>query len=470
MGIGIAIAAIGLIAAASSAGSSGSRLTADQQEARDIFKELVEINTTHSTGSTTEAAIAVAKRLKVAGFADPDIQIGGPSPKKENLVARYRGSTRRKPLLLLAHLDVVEARREDWSVDPFQLLERDGYLYGRGTGDDKAQAAIWVATLIRLKRERFQPDRDLILALTADEESGTENGVKWLLQNHRDWIDAGLCLNEGGEAQMRGGKYLLSGLQTSEKNHVRFGLEAKNKGGHSSRPIQDNAIVHLSAGLVRLGAFDFPVALDQVTRGFFEATARLESGQLAADLRGAAQQPPDLAAIQRLSQSPLYNALMRTTCVPTRVDAGHADNALPQTARATISCRILPSDSVENVKRTLREVLHDDQISISQVNQAVINPPSPITRELLDPLERVTQEMWPGIPVIPMMQTGATDGRHLRAAGIPTYGMSGLFHDVDDVRAHGRDERVGVKQFFESEEFLYRLVKAMSSSRNRETP
>jgi acetylornithine deacetylase/succinyl-diaminopimelate desuccinylase-like protein len=458
-----------ILALAASVAIAGQASPPDQR-ARAIFEQLIGINTTDSVGSVTKAAEAMADRLRAAGFPAADVQVLGPDPRKHNLVARYHGTGTRKPLLLLAHLDVVEARREDWSVDPFVFLERDGFFYGRGTSDDKGMASILTANLIRLKEEGFTPDRDLILALTADEESGTENGVKWLLQNHRDWIDAGLCLNEGGEAQMRGGKYLLSGLQTSEKNHVRFGLEAKNKGGHSSRPIQDNAIVHLSAGLVRLGAFDFPVALDQVTRGFFEATARLESGQLAADLRGAAQQPPDLAAIQRLSQSPLYNALMRTTCVPTRVDAGHADNALPQTARATISCRILPSDSVENVKRTLREVLHDDQISISQVNQAVINPPSPITRELLDPLERVTQEMWPGIPVIPMMQTGATDGRHLRAAGIPTYGMSGLFHDVDDVRAHGRDERVGVKQFFESEEFLYRLVKAMSSSRNRETP
>lgn len=432
---------------------------------REIFKELIEINTTDSSGSTTKAAEAMAARLKAAGFAPEDVQVLGPNSRKGNLIARLRGSGARRPLLLLAHLDVVEARREDWSVDPFQFLERDGYFYGRGTSDDKDMAAIWIANLIRFKQEGFFPDRDLIVALTADEEGGKSNGVDWLLKNHRDLIDAEYCLNEGGGGVLQNGKPTLNEVQASEKVFLSFSLEVTNRGGHSSLPIKDNAIYHLAAGLTRLAQFDFPVALNEVTRAFFERTASIEHGQVAADMKAVTQIPPDAAAVARLSQAPYLNALMRTTCVATLLEGGHAENALPQRARAVVNCRILPGESPVEVAQTLQRVLADKQIVLSPLAAAKPSPPSPLTPEILRPIEQITQQLWPGIPVVPLMGTGATDGLYLRIAGIPTYGVSGIFQDINDVRAHGRDERVGMKEFFEGQEFLYRLVKTLSSGK-----
>jgi len=435
-----------------------------QQLARDIYKELVEINTTDSVGSTTKAAEAMAARLKAAGFPDSDVRVLGPNPRKGNLVARLRGTGARRPILLLAHLDVVEARRSDWSFDPFTLLERDGYFYGRGTSDDKAMAAVWVANLIRFKQEALKPNRDIIVALTADEEGGNFNGAKWLVENHRHLVDAEFCLNEGGGGQMKGGKYLINEVQASEKVYLSFRLEVTNPGGHSSLPKPDNAIYHLAEGLARLAKFDFPVELNEVTGNFFERAAVLESGQVTADMRAVAAARPDLEAAARLSaHSAYYNALMRTTCVATMLEAGHAANALPQHAQAVVNCRLLPGSDPQKIEQTLVRVLADGRISVSSIQPAKPSPPSPLRPEVLGPIERTTAEMWPGVPVMATMCTGATDGLYFRQAGIPTYGVSGLFEDIDDVRAHGRDERVGVKQFYECQEFLYRLVKVFVS-------
>ena len=428
-----------------------------------IYKELVEINTVDPSGDNTRAAEAMAARLRAAGFPAADVQVLTPQPRKGNLVARLRGTGKRRPLLLLAHLDVVEARREDWSTDPFTLLEKDGFFYGRGTGDDKAMAAIWIATLIRLKQEGYRPDRDIIVALTADEETGPANGVHWLVENHRDLIDAELALNEGGRGQIKDGRYLDNGVQASEKVYESFRLEVTNSGGHSSLPRKDNAIYRLAAALGRLAAFDFPFQLSEVTRAYFDRMGSIVPGAEAADMKAVLRTPPDAEALARLTASPYHNALMRTTCVATRLEGGHADNALPQMARATVNCRILPGTPAGEVQATLVRVVADDGVKITSLAPAKPSPPSPLQPDIMGPVEEVTREMWPGVPVLPMMGTGATDSLYLRQVGIRAYGVSGLFGDVDDNRAHGRDERMGVRQLYEGREFLYRLVKRLSS-------
>jgi acetylornithine deacetylase/succinyl-diaminopimelate desuccinylase-like protein len=435
------------------------------QVAREIFKQLIEINTTDSVGNTTTAADAMAARLKAAGFPDADVHVFGPNPRKGNLVARLRGTGKGRPILLLAHLDVVEAHKEDWSpdLDPFTFTERDGFFYGRGTTDDKAMAAIWIANLLRYKQEGFVPGRDLIVALTADEEGGDYNGVDWLLKNHRDLIDAEYCLNEGGGGELKHGKPIANEVQAAEKVYLSFRLEVTNQGGHSSLPVKDNAIYHLTAGLTRLAAYEFPVKLGEVTRGYFTRMAVVETGQTAADMKAVAQPSPDPAVVRRLADSSAYfNAQMRTTCVATRLEAGHADNALPQLARATVNCRMLPGADPKEVEQTLVRVLADDKIKVTPLGQPRPSAPSPLRPDVMGPIERLTNEMWPGVPVIPTMSTGATDGLYFRNAGIPTYGVDGLFTDVDDVRAHGRDERIGVKEFYDGREFLYRLVQSLA--------
>lgn len=433
--------------------------------AREIFKQLIEINTTDTpAGNVSTAAEAVAARLKTAGFAD--VQLLGPDPRKHNLVARLRGRGVQKPLLLLAHLDVVEARREDWSLDPFTFLERDGFFYGRGTTDDKAMASALAANLIRLKQEGFTPDRDLILALTADEEGGRFNGVDWLVKNHKPLIDAELALNEGGSGQMKNGKYLINEVQASEKVYQDFRVESRNAGGHSSRPVRDNAIYHLADALARLERFDFPAHLSEVTRAYFDRMAAFQTDPtVAADMRAVARPMPDPQAVERLSaSSAYYNALIRTTCVATRLEGGHANNALPQLAAANVNCRILPGEAPAAVKQQLERVFADPQVTVTFVDEATPSEPSPLTQAVMQPIESVTTAMWPGVIVVPMMATGATDGLYLRNAGIPTYGVESFFYEIDDNRAHGRDERIGVKQYFEGVEFEYRLIKALSTT------
>jgi len=444
----------------------------DEKLAREILKQLIEINTTDSVGSVTAASAAMANRLRAAGFDEKDIELAGPRENKNNLVVRYRGTGRRKPVLFIGHLDVVEARREDWTSDPFVLVEKDGFFYGRGTEDMKAGDALLVTSFIRLKREGYVPDRDLILALTADEEGGTANGVDWLLKNYRDWIDAEYAINlDGGEFERDGEKRLLAGLQASEKVYVDYRFESLNPGGHSSLPSPDNAIYHLSAALSRLQNFSFPLNVNEITRNYFQKTAQFSSGQIAEDKRAVAKEPPDVEAATRLSQSPYYNSLLHTTCVATMLSGGHAPNALPQTARANVNCRIFPGEDPETVRRTLEKVAAHPKVTVSivpykddkgNVIPTVPVPPSPLLPEVVQAEEKTVQNFWPGLPVVSTMSTGATDGRFLRIAGIPTYGIACMFFEVNDNRAHGRDERVAVKDFYDGVQVAYQLIKNLS--------
>lgn len=453
--------------AVSTAASATMPPEADRQLAREIFKEMVEVHSGYTTGSTTPIAEMVAARLRAAGFSESDIFVGGASAKKANLVVRYRGSGELKPILLLAHTDVVEARREDWSTDPFQFIEKEGYFYGRGTSDDKAQAAVWIANLIRYKREGFKPQRDIIVALTADEEGGGPyNGVMWLLKNHRQLIDADLCLNEGAGGVTVGGRKIANNIQVSEKTYADFKFEVHNKGGHSSVPVPDNAIYRLATALERLSRFSFPLKADEVMRIYFRQMAKVEDGTLKQDLMKAADGSGEGAreAMQRLaSMSPRWNSMLRTTCVATELAAGQALNALPQTATANVNCRIFPGDSVESVQKALRLAIGDEQVAIHVEGDVDIGPSSPMRPDLFKAVARISDSMWPGVVVMPVMSTGATDGRYLRVAGIPSYGVSGFFGDRDDVRAHGRDERMNINSFYEGQEFLYQLVKDLAS-------
>jgi acetylornithine deacetylase/succinyl-diaminopimelate desuccinylase-like protein len=442
--------------------STAAALTPEQAELREIYAELVAIDTTASAGSTTLAAEAMAKRLRAAGVPAEDVHVVGPSERKKNLVARVRGKGARRPLLLLAHLDVVDARREDWSVEPFELLERDGYFYGRGSIDDKAMAAMFTLIAMRLQNARTEPDRDVILALTADEEGGPENGVEWLLENRRELVDAAVVINEGGGGRMRGDRYLFNSVQASEKSYMTFSFEVRDRGGHSSLPRRENAIYRLARALGRLEAHAFPVELNEVTRNFFARTGRIESQATAAAMAKLLAEPPDPGAVDQLSEIPAYDALLRTTCVATRLEAGHADNALPQTARATVNCRLLPGHTTDDLLHSLAAVVDDEQVEIRATEPDTSAPSSPLDAGILGTVEMVTEEMWPGVPVIATMSTGATDSRYFRRARIPAYGVSGIFLDIDDIRAHGRDERVGVKQFWEGYAFLRRLVDALS--------
>lgn len=438
---------------------------AEQQLARAIYKELIESRSGYTTGNTTEAAELVAARLKREGFAASDIFLGGAIPKKGNVVVRYRGSNAgKKPILLLAHLDVVEAKREDWSMEPYQLIEKDGYFYGRGTLDDKAQAAIWVANLIRYKREGFRPDRDLILALTADEEGGGPyNGVEWLLKNHRDLIEAEYCLNEGGWGELDKGRRISNNVQLSEKWVLNLRLEVRNAGGHSSMPVAENAIYRLSEALSKISKSAFPFHLNEVTRSYFGALAKTESGSWKADLEKVPA--GDEEAMKRIAaSSPAWNATLRTTCVATQLEGGHAMNALPQLAAATVNCRVLPDENLDGVKSTLERVIADPQVKISVIGEPKRGPASPLREDLMKVIRRFTDTMWPSVPVIPIMVMGGTDGAYLRAAGIPTYGVQGIFLERDDFRAHGRDERLLVKSFYEGQTFLYQMVKALTSN------
>jgi acetylornithine deacetylase/succinyl-diaminopimelate desuccinylase-like protein len=464
------LAAIALVYWAYFEGSARAQTrTAQQQLAVDVYKELVEINTVTATGDTARAAEAMAARLRASGFSESDVQVFTPAPRKGNLVARLRGTGARKPILLLAHLDVVEARREDWSVDPFKLIEKDGYFYGRGTADDKFMAATFVANLIRYKQEGYKPDRDIVLALETDEEILDRDalGIQWLLQNHRDLIDAEFALNEGGSVGLKNGKPIRNSVQTSEKVSLSYQLEVKNRGGHSALPNRENAIYRLAEGLARLSKFNFQFELNETTRAYFERTAELEGEQVAADIRSVISGRPDPASLSlvRLSANPVYNAQLRTTCVATMLEGGQAYNALPQVARATVNCRIMPGEPVNEVKATLVQVLADDQIAVTQIGEPILSAPSALHAEIMGVVGKLSAEFWPGAPIVPTMSAGATDGSYLRNAGIPTYGHSGLAGDVDDVRVHGKDERVLVKSFFDGQEYLYRLVKMLSGGR-----
>jgi acetylornithine deacetylase/succinyl-diaminopimelate desuccinylase-like protein len=434
--------------------------------ARALLQELIEINTAPANGCT-RATEAMAARLRAAGFSDSEVLIGGPRPEKQNLVVRWRGRGQAKPILLIAHLDVVDAPREGWmpGLDPFQLTERDGFFYGRGVLDVKNAVAGLVAGLIRLRTEGFVPSRDIIVALTADEETGPANGVSWLLANRREWVDAAYCLNlDAGGGQIVKGKRARLTVQTSQKTNASFRAETRSPGGHSSLPGKDNAIYRLSAGLARLAEHDLPFRFNETTRAYFERVSAAEDGQTAADMLAVAKNPPDLAAAKRLaSASPYHNSLLHTTCVATRIEGGSADNALPQSARAVINCRIFPGDTVEWVRAWLVQTLADPEIIVTRAGGGPESPASPMLPEVMGSIERVSQEMWPGMTVLPVMDPWAGDSAQVRRAGIPTFGVSGVFSD-DSGNEHGANERISVAAFYDSTEYIYRLMKVLSAN------
>lgn len=429
--------------------------------ARDLLRELIEINTTESSGSTAQAAHAMAARLRSAGFPEQDVVVVEHAPRKGNLIARLRGrDPGRKPILLLSHIDVVEANPEDWTLPPFSFIERDGTFYGRGVADDKDEGAIHLALIMRMREEGFVPDRDIVVALTADEEGGAANGVDWLLTNRPDLLEAEYALNEGGGGRVRDGRKVSNDVQASEKKYQNFILEATNPGGHSSVPVRDNAITHLAEALVRIGNHDFPVRLNEVTRAYFARSAEIVGGEMGSAMRALVANPADAAAAEVLSRDPRYNSQLRTTCVATLLEGGHASNALPQRARATVNCRILPDESPAEVRRVLEGLVGPAKVTVTPVGEARNSPPSPLTPELMAAIERITGQMWPGVPVIPTMSTGATDGLYLRNRGIPVYGVSGLFYG--EPNAHGMNERIPAQAFYEGLEFMYRLVKSLT--------
>ena len=444
--------------------------TSRRQAFREIYQELVEINTTNSVGDSLRAAEAMAARLKAGGLVPDNVQVLSSAPRKGNLVARLGGNGLRKPILLIAHLDVVEAKREDWDFDPFKLQEINGYFRGRGSIDDKAMASIFVANLIEYVKEGFQPDRDIILALTADEElsDSPHDGAHFLLDHHRALIEAEFAINEGGSGALRDGKPFRMNVQHAEKVYQTYMLEVTDPGGHSASGRRDNAIYRLAEALRRLGQFDFPVGLNAVTRAFFESMAFAEVPSTADAMRALLASRTDDEALKPLTLRPEYNAVMRTTCVATLLEAGHAENTLPQSARATVNCRVLPDQSVAEVERALNRVILDEKVKVIPKGQAVLSPASPINPEIMHAVEVLAGEMWPGVPVIPTMSGGYTDSRWLRNAGIPSYGVSGLFTDPVNSGVHGRNEQVGAKELYDSKEFLYRLVKQLAGP-NRAT-
>jgi acetylornithine deacetylase/succinyl-diaminopimelate desuccinylase-like protein len=440
-------------------------LTPHRQLGRDIYKELIETDTTHSHGDTTKAAELLARRFRSAGFPEGDVQVIGPDPTNKNLVVRYRGSGEKAPVVLLAHLDVVEAKPEDWTIDPFKLTEKDGFFYGRGTSDDKDGATTLSAALLRLRQENFQPTRDIILALTAGEEGGdVYNGVEWLLEKQRDLVKGAICLNaDAGGVQKRKGKRLLYAVQAAEKVYQSYRLEVKGPGGHSSKPPRENTIYRLAEGLIRISKHQFPAQISEITRGYFAKMSEIETGATASQMKAVVKNPPDPEALKGLSESPFYNAILRTTAVATMLEAGHAENALPQTARAIVNARLMPGESPEAVLKTLQQVVADDQITITAIKPAKPSPPSPLTPEVMHAIEQAKEKVWPGLQIVPEMETGATDGLLFRQIGIPTYGITGTATDLDDIRMHGKDERMGVQDFYDALEFEYQLVKAIAS-------
>ena len=443
---------------------AASGLAIERRLARDLLQELIEIDTTPAVGSS-KAAEAMAARLLAGGFVRADVELLGPRSDRQNLFVRLRGRDKAKPILLIGHLDTVDAPREGWDSDPFRLTERQGFFYGRGVNDMKNGVAGLVATLIRLRAEEFVPKRDIVVALTADEETGNANGVGWLVRQRPDLIDVAWCINlDGGGGQMKDGQRVRLTVQTSEKVNVSFRAETTSPGGHSSMPDKDNAIYRLAAGLARLAQYDFPFRFNETTQAYFERLSKVERGPLAEDMRAVAKDPPDLEAAHRLAAaSPFYNAILHTTAVATRLQAGHADNALPQSARATINCRVFPGDTLDFVRRTLVEVLADPTITITSAGAGRESPVSPLLPEVWGPLEKVCGQMWPGIAVLPQMDPWASDSAVLRRAGIPTFGLSGTFADMNDSSAHGANEKLSVESFYESNEFLYRFVKALST-------
>lgn len=437
-------------------------LTRWEAQARAMLKELVEINTTHSVGNTVTASEAMARHMLAAGFPAEDVTVVENAPRKGNLIVRLRGRSRtQKPILLLSHHDVVEADPADWTLPPFEFIERDGTFYGRGVADDKDEGAIHLTILLRMKAEGFVPDRDIIVALTADEEGGPSNGVQWLLANRRELIDAEYALNEGGGGRMENGRRISNDVQASEKKFANFQLETTNPGGHSSVPRPDNAIYSLTRAVSRVGEYHFPIRLNEITTAYFTRQAAILGGEMGAAMRALLANPADTRAAAIVSKDPAHNSRLRTSCVATMLSAGHATNALPQRARANINCRILPDESPADIEAQLRAVIADTAVKVQIETEVQDSPPSPLTPALLRTIEETTNELWPGVPVVPTMSTGATDGLYLRQAGIPVYGVSGLFYE--NANAHGMNENIPAEAFYQGLEFMYRLVRKLSA-------
>jgi len=450
--------------------SALAQAAAGEPQFRELYKELVETQTALSNGSCTLAAERMAARLRAAGFPNSDIRpFSVPDhPKEGGLVALYPGKDpKAKAILLLAHIDVVEAKREDWTRDPFKLVEENGNFYARGVFDDKAEAAIWTDTLIRFKQEGFHPRRTLKLALTCGEETGGAfNGAEWLSKNWREVIDAEFAINEGafGETDAAGNKVALE-VQAGEKASQNFRLEVTNPGGHSSRPLKNNAIYHLAAALTRVEAYTFPAQFTDASRAYFTGMAKIQAAKgntdVAEAMHSLVKDPNDAAAIALVSsKDPSWNATLRTTCVATMLDAGHATNALPQRARANINCRIFPGVDQESIRAKLEELVADPEVKVTtlEVRGPSVQPP-PLTPQILGPVERLAAEYFPGVPVVPILQPGGTDGLFMIAAGIPTYGIEPLFAGPDLGHIHGLNEYVSVKSLMDCRAFLYRLVK-----------
>jgi acetylornithine deacetylase/succinyl-diaminopimelate desuccinylase-like protein len=454
------------IATIFSTASMAQTLAPDETAFRDLYKQLVEINTTRSVGSCTQAAEAMRAHLLAAGIPAADMQILAPPdrPKDGALIAVLHGRDRTaKPILLLAHIDVVEAKREEWERDPFKLVEENGWFYARGSSDDKAMAAVFTDNLIRYQKEGFKPRRDIKLALTCGEETpDIFNSVKWLTQTQPQVLSAVFALNEGAGGELdKNEKPVALQIQAGEKVYQDFALEASDVGGHSSRPTKNNPIVRLSAGLVRLGAHNFRIAVNQATRGYFEAQAKLASPEVASDMLAVLTNPPDEAAADRLwAINPGWNGSLRTTCVVTEITGGHAPNALPQHVRANVNCRILPGVPIAEIQKEIVSVLGDAQISVVPTGEPGMQSPlPPLSEHILLPIRKIAHEIWPGVVIVPTMATGATDGRFLNASGVPTYGLSGMFHDAEGSHAHGLNERIRVKSLMNGRRFLYEVVK-----------
>ena len=455
------------------AGAQAQAPRPDEAAFRDTYKELVETNTTFSAGSCTLAAERMAARLKAAGFPESDLHLLIPPdhPKDGNLVAIYPGKDpKAKAVLMLAHIDVVEAKREDWTRDPFTLVEEGGYFYARGSSDDKAQAAIWVDNLIRYRKEGFKPRRTIKMALTCGEEGGGQvNGAHWLAQTQRALIDAEFALNEGAGGNFdAAGKRVTHNVQAGEKTSVGFKLEVTNPGGHSSRPVPDNAIYHLIRALDRISQYEFPVQLNDATRGYFTKMSKIVGGETGAAMSAIVANPQDKAAYATLAKDPSLHAILGTTCVATRLDAGHANNALPQRATAIVNCRIFPGVPVEEVQQTLVKVAADPAVSITWPSdgRSRVEPGAPpLTPQVMGPIEKISAQMWPGVPVVPILLAAGTDAKPLIAVGIPTYGVSGIFYEPDLGHIHGLNERIKVTSLYEGRDFLYQLVKVYADQK-----
>ncbi len=434
----------------------------DRELLHEIYKELIEYKTTVEEENNTIAAEGMAAWLQAAGFPEEDIFIGGALPHKGNVVVRFRGTGVKEPIVMMAHLDVVTAERADWNLDPFVLNEDEEYYYGRGTIDDKAMGAIFIANLIRFKREGYVPDRDFVVALTSDEESGGSNGIVWLLENHPGLIQGALAINEGGYGLLQEGKPLANTIQIAEKIYATFRVTAKNPGGHSSLPRDDNAIYDLAEALLKIRDFKFPVEINDVMRVSFQRQAEINTGERAADFRALLESPIPQDSLDRLSSEAAINAQLRTTAVATLLDGGHAPNALPQTAVANVNVRMLPGSDPQVVLETLIAVVDNPELLVEYRGGGSITDPSPLSEEIMAAVASVTEAMWPGVTVMPTMSTGATDGARMRRAGIPTYGTSGLFVDRNDMRIHGQDERLLKESLYGGYDYLYRVAKELS--------